>query len=78
VTESWADNIRWDDEASIHQFLRETAVLVAKRALTPAQGQVMARLAEERLKGFEKAPAQVPIYVTTDFSPKQPAETTEP
>jgi hypothetical protein len=58
--ESWADAINWDDEAAIHTFLRETAVLVAKRALTPQQGQVMARLAEERLKGFQKAPALAP------------------
>jgi hypothetical protein len=55
--EAWADAINWDDEAAIHTFLRETAVLVAKKALSPQQGQVMARLAEERLKGFQKTPA---------------------
>jgi hypothetical protein len=73
-TESWADNVNWDDEAAIYTFLRETAVLVAKKALTPAQGQVMARLAEERLKGFQKVPPPPPTYnvVMTDFS--QPPE----
>ena len=56
--EAWADAITWDDEDSVYAFLRETAVLVAKKGLTPQQGQVMARLAEERLKAFQKAPAQ--------------------
>lgn len=76
--EAWADAINWDDEAAIHTFLRETAVLVAKKALTPQQGQVMARLAEERLKGFQKAPAQAPnLLVGARFDPPTRAGASE-
>ena len=78
--ETWADNITWDTEEEVHRFLHETAVFVAKKAITPAQGQVMARLAEERLKGFQKAPAQAPSYqvVVGDYSRPTPEASETP
>jgi hypothetical protein len=55
--EAWADAIDWDDEAGVHQSLREAFVLLAKRGLTPAQAAAMAQLAGLRLRGFQaKAP----------------------
>lgn len=54
--EAWADSINWDDEAGVHRSLREAAVLVLKRGLTPAQALALAKLADLRLRQQKAAP----------------------
>jgi hypothetical protein len=64
--EAWADSIDWSEEAGVHRSLREAAVLVLKRGLTPAQVQAMAKLADLRLcqlKPTKPAPPAVLVEV---------------
>ena len=64
--ESWADAIDWRDEAGVQASLREAAVLVAKRGLTPSQAQAMARLADLRLRALQAKPVQPPRLLVVE------------
>jgi len=67
--EAWADSIDWSDEAGVHSSLKEAAVLVLKRGLTPAQAQAMAKLADLRLRQMKAPPkaATALEVVVSDF-----------